>query len=254
MTTTEVDERDPGRRGVRRRQRAPTSTTRSHGSGPAADPAGRRADVGRDVRSVRRPSRRITGSSPSISRVTAEPPISIDRSTSGSWPTTSRRSSTTSGSTNRTWSATRSVAESRSSRPCGSTRTRWASSSWPRRTSGATRSPRDARPARAGELRVGRVPKGHADVSVLPGGRTAPGGLRATAGQDRASRWRRTSTSRGGPRPQGPDAMIVAADADMAPPSRYVEFFKLLDGGLAMVAGWARADRRAGMHWRSCRV
>ncbi len=26
--------------------------------------------------------------------------------------------------------------------------------------------------------------------------------------------------------------MLVAADADMAPPSHYVEMFKLLDGGL----------------------
>ena len=31
--------------------------------------------------------------------------------------------------------------------------------------------------------------------------------------------------------------LIVAADADMAPPSHYVEMFKLLDGGLRD-GGW----------------
>ena len=40
--------------------------------------------------------------------------------------------------------------------------------------------------------------------------------------------------------------MIVAADADMAPPSHYVEFFKLLDG--LRDGGWmGRAGRRADM-------
>ena len=46
--------------------------------------------------------------------------------------------------------------------------------------------------------------------------------------------------------------MIVAADADMAPPSHYVEFFKLLDGGLRD-GGWMGEGRpRVGTPWRSC--
>ena len=46
--------------------------------------------------------------------------------------------------------------------------------------------------------------------------------------------------------------MIVAADADMAPPSHYVEVFKLLDGGLRD-GGWMGGPR-AGTRWRSCPV
>jgi pimeloyl-ACP methyl ester carboxylesterase len=41
--------------------------------------------------------------------------------------------------------------------------------------------------------------------------------------------------------------MIVAADADMAPPSHYVEVFKLLDGGLRD-GGWAGEGRPKGGH------
>jgi pimeloyl-ACP methyl ester carboxylesterase len=41
--------------------------------------------------------------------------------------------------------------------------------------------------------------------------------------------------------------MIVAADADMAPPSHYVEFFKLLDGGLRD-GGWMGEGRPKGGH------
>jgi pimeloyl-ACP methyl ester carboxylesterase len=41
--------------------------------------------------------------------------------------------------------------------------------------------------------------------------------------------------------------MIVAADADMAPPSHYVEVFKLLDGGLRD-GGWMGEGRPAGGH------
>ncbi len=41
--------------------------------------------------------------------------------------------------------------------------------------------------------------------------------------------------------------LIVAADADMAPPSHFVEFFKLLDGGLRD-GGWAGENRPKGGH------
>jgi pimeloyl-ACP methyl ester carboxylesterase len=41
--------------------------------------------------------------------------------------------------------------------------------------------------------------------------------------------------------------LIVAADADMAPPIHYVEFFTLLDGGLRD-AGWNGEDRPTGGH------
>jgi pimeloyl-ACP methyl ester carboxylesterase len=41
--------------------------------------------------------------------------------------------------------------------------------------------------------------------------------------------------------------LIVAADADMAPPSHYDEFFKLLDGGLRD-GGWAGEGRPKGGH------
>lgn len=41
--------------------------------------------------------------------------------------------------------------------------------------------------------------------------------------------------------------LIVAADADMAPPSHYVEFFKLLDGGLRD-GGWMGENRPKGGH------
>jgi pimeloyl-ACP methyl ester carboxylesterase len=41
--------------------------------------------------------------------------------------------------------------------------------------------------------------------------------------------------------------LIVAADADMAPPGHYVEFFALLDGGLGD-GGWDGSGRPAGGH------
>jgi pimeloyl-ACP methyl ester carboxylesterase len=41
--------------------------------------------------------------------------------------------------------------------------------------------------------------------------------------------------------------MIVCADADMAPPSHYVEVFKLLDGGLRD-GGWMGEGRPKGGH------
>jgi pimeloyl-ACP methyl ester carboxylesterase len=41
--------------------------------------------------------------------------------------------------------------------------------------------------------------------------------------------------------------MIVAADADMAPPSHYIEVFKLLDGGLRD-GGWMGEGRPKGGH------
>jgi pimeloyl-ACP methyl ester carboxylesterase len=41
--------------------------------------------------------------------------------------------------------------------------------------------------------------------------------------------------------------LIVAADADMAPPSHYVEVFKLLDGGVGD-GGWMGEGRPKGGH------
>src|SRR5437773_12520420 len=41
--------------------------------------------------------------------------------------------------------------------------------------------------------------------------------------------------------------LIVAGDADMAPPSHYVEVFKLLDGGLRD-CGWMGEGRPKGGH------
>jgi pimeloyl-ACP methyl ester carboxylesterase len=41
--------------------------------------------------------------------------------------------------------------------------------------------------------------------------------------------------------------LIMAADADMAPPSHYVEYFKLLDGGLRD-GGWMNEGRPKGGH------
>lgn len=41
--------------------------------------------------------------------------------------------------------------------------------------------------------------------------------------------------------------LVIAADADMAPPSHYVEVFKLLDGGLRD-AGWMGENRPKGGH------
>jgi pimeloyl-ACP methyl ester carboxylesterase len=42
-------------------------------------------------------------------------------------------------------------------------------------------------------------------------------------------------------------ALVVAGDADMAPPSHYVEVFKLLDGG-ARDGGWMGEGRPKGGH------
>jgi hypothetical protein len=41
--------------------------------------------------------------------------------------------------------------------------------------------------------------------------------------------------------------LVMAADADMAPPSHYVEVFRLLDGGLRD-GGWTGEGRPAGGH------
>jgi hypothetical protein len=46
--------------------------------------------------------------------------------------------------------------------------------------------------------------------------------------------------------------LLVAADADMAPLSHYVEVFALLGGGQRDGAGAATADRTAGTRSRSC--
>jgi hypothetical protein len=42
-------------------------------------------------------------------------------------------------------------------------------------------------------------------------------------------------------------ALVIAGDADMAPPSHYVEVFKLLDGG-ARDGGWMGEGRPKGGH------
>ena len=74
-----------------------------------------------------------------------------------------------------------------------------------------------------------------------------PGGLPSPARQDRRSRWPRTSTSLEEVRGLQVPTLIVAADADMAPPSHYVEIFKLLDGGLRD-GGWMGEGRPKGGH------
>ena len=45
---------------------------------------------------------------------------------------------------------------------------------------------------------------------------------------------------------------IVAADADMAPPSHYVEVVKLLDGGIRDGGWMGKAGRRGVTRSRSC--
>jgi hypothetical protein len=47
-------------------------------------------------------------------------------------------------------------------------------------------------------------------------------------------------------------ALILAADADMAPPSHYVEVFNLLDGGLRDGGWMGEAGRRVVTRSRSC--
>ena len=78
-------------------------------------------------------------------------------------------------------------------------------------------------------------------------GRAAPGGLRAAARQDRRVDGARTSTSARRSAASRCPTLIVAADADMAPPSHYVEVFKLLDGGLRD-GGWMGEGRPKGGH------
>ena len=82
---------------------------------------------------------------------------------------------------------------------------------------------------------------------LLPAGRAAARGLRAAARQDRASRWRRTSTSATRSAASRCRRSSPAADADMAPPSHYVEVFALLDGGLRD-GGWMGEGRPKGGH------
>ena len=106
---------------------------------------------------------------------------------------------------------------------------------------------RDARPAGPGERGGARVHEGNADVRALPAGRAAPGGLRAAARQDRRVDGRGLRLQRGGAAGLKVPTLIVAADADMAPPSHYVEFFKLLDGGLRD-GGWMGEGRPKGGH------
>ena len=112
----------------------------------------------------------------------------------------------------------------------------------------ATRStPEMLRAAGPGERGGGRVHEGHADVPALPAGRAAPRGLPAAARQDRRVDGARTSTSARRCAASQVPTLIVAADADMAPPSHYVEVFKLLDGGLRD-GGWMGEGRPKGGH------
>ena len=111
---------------------------------------------------------------------------------------------------------------------------------------------RDARPAGPGERGGGRVHEGHADVPALPAGRTAPGGLRAAARQDRRVDGAGLRLQRGGPRPQG-------ARRSSSPPmptwrrrATTSRCSSCSTAACAMAAGWARAGRRAGTRWRSC--
>ena len=123
----------------------------------------------------------------------------------------------------RTSSATRSAAASRSS-PRSSTRSRSASWSWSRPTSGATRSTRRCSPSRARSSAAAAefmkdTPMYELYQRVAP----RPGGLRRGCSTRSARRWRRTSTSARRSAGSQVPTLFVAADADMAPPSHYVE-------------------------------
>ena len=100
-------------------------------------------------------------------------------------------------------------------------------------------------PAGAGRRRRG-VPEGHADVPGLREGRPAAGGLPALLdkiGEAMAQPFDFSDVVRGIQVP----TLIAAADADMAPPSHYVEIFALLDGGLRD-GGWMGEGRPKGGH------
>ncbi|BCB90198.1 alpha/beta hydrolase [Phytohabitans suffuscus] len=105
---------------------------------------------------------------------------------------------------------------------------------------------RDARAAGPGERGGGGVHEGHADVRVVREGRAAPGGLPRLLdkiGEAMSHEFDLSDEVRGLLVP----TLIVAADADMAPPSHFVEVFKLLDGGLRD-GGWIGEGRPKGGH------
>jgi len=88
--------------------------------------------------------------------------------------------------------------------------------------------------------------EGHADVPAVPAGRAAPGDfgrLLGKIGESMAKDFDFTDEVRGLKVP----TLIVAADADMAPPSHYVEVFALLDGG-QRDGGWMGEGRPKGGH------
>src|SRR5262249_22526098 len=106
--------------------------------------------------------------------------------------------------------------------------------------------PGDARAAGPGGRGRRRVHEGHAHVTAPAAGRAARRGFPAAAGQDgrgMAKDFDFTEEVRGLQVP----TLIVAADADMAPPTHYVEVFSLLDGG-HRDGGWMGEGRPKGGH------
>src|SRR5207237_1560552 len=104
----------------------------------------------------------------------------------------------------------------------------------------------DAGAAGPGELGRGRVHEGHAMYQLYQ--RVAPrpqdfGRLLDKIGASMAGDFDDSEEVRNLRVP----TLIVAADADMAPPSHYVEVFKLLGGGLRD-GGWMGEGRPAGGH------
>ena len=126
-------------------------------------------------------------------------------------------------------------------------RARSAGSSWPRPTSGAMRS-RPEMLAQQGQVNAAAAefmkdtPMYQLYQRVAP----RPEDFGRAARQDRRVDGEGLRLQRGAPRPQVP-TMFVCADADMAPPSHYVEVFKLLDGGLRD-GGWMGEGRPKGGH------
>ena len=182
---------------------------------------------------------------PPTCRATAGPPTSTARSTSGSWPTTSRRSSTTSGSTSPTSSATRSAAASRCRRRSIPGKVR-------RLVMASANIRRDAiypeMLAQQGQVSAAAVefmkdtPMYQLYQRVAPRPEDFPR-LLDKIGEAMANDFDFTEEVRGLQVP----TLVVAADADMAPPSHYAEVFKLLDGGLRD-GGWMGEGRPKGGH------
>ena len=194
LTDHRVDQRRHGHRPVRRRQRH-QPVLRDARRRAAADPAARRARVGRDVRADparagRAPPghrRRPAGARPHRRhRPAARRPADgrrhrgADRAPrpgpAGRGGLLARR---------------RRGAADRGEVPGAGRPARRGLGQHPARRD----LPGDARAAGPGQRGRGRVHEGHPDVPALPAGRAAPGGLPAAARQDRRGDGRRTSTS-----------------------------------------------------------